>query len=611
MTSSPATTLTPRVRELLSRTGPLILAMTALVLWLIGLRPVDVTGLDGLGLIGVLSPLTVLAIPIVVAACLLEVHRTRRRTWVLTFLTALLIVTIFGIQPSVESAARIPQGWLHIGFTEYIVSYRATFVLFDARFSWPGFFVGLAYAASAAGVDHPDQLLMWAPVVLQMLTAVVGRALIVTILGTTTVTSWYATWILLVANWSEQDYLAPQAIALILFLGTLALVVRFLVNSDLLSPRPSAVAPRATRSEQFFISLAVPVLGATLVVSHQVTPLALIGVLGVLWITRRINDGWPAVILAMTFVTYFVLGARAYWSSRLTELFSGVGDVSEIIGQGIFERSSSSDAMRQLIIGGRIGLTLAVAALAVVGYVVLWRRRGFSAVLPLMALAAGAVALVQPYGGEILIRAYIYVLAFAAVGGAIALCEALHSHSRVDMAVGMPGDSQSHPSRQEDRAARPSALRWIIAWVILSVFAVATITTRGGNDAFVGITQNDVNAVQWVYAEAGSGDTMMAPYWQPPMLSDRIEDVRQLSRSEIATEENPCSTEDEMMRCLRQLDPDFVILSPQQDAAGRYTGDFAPGWIQRLQDQLIASGTYEVGHVEGNVTVLAKVETAQ
>src|SRR5215203_3247072 len=114
-----------------------LLACSGLTLWLIGLAPVNPDQMDGMGLIRQVSPLVLVAYPLVVVAGLLEVARSQPRSWLLAGITASFLFIIYGLQPAVEGPARMQAAWLHAGFADHIGRTGHIVENFDARFSWP------------------------------------------------------------------------------------------------------------------------------------------------------------------------------------------------------------------------------------------------------------------------------------------------------------------------------------------------------------------------------------------------------------------------------------------------------------------------------------------
>ena len=226
-----------RVPEVRTVATPL-LAVVALGSWIVGLRTIEPTDLGSLGLVGALSPLVLAAYPLLAAAAVAEIA-TRRRTPVLAGTTALGVLLVYGLQPLSEPVARLPVTWFHTGFVDYIGEHGAALANYDARFSWPGFFGMIAFAVRAAGGTDAVPLAASAPVVLAGLAVLGVRAIAVQVLGDGRA-AWLATWVALLANWTEQDYFSPQGTTFVLLLAALALTLHALVAPGLLERRTTS-----------------------------------------------------------------------------------------------------------------------------------------------------------------------------------------------------------------------------------------------------------------------------------------------------------------------------------------------------------------------------------
>lgn len=598
---------------------PLALAAVAVLSWLLGLHPIDPASLDGWGLVGQLGPLTLLAYPLLLAGGVLELIRPNRRTWVLAVITVAAVVLVYGLQPAVQSAARLPVPWLHAGFSEYIAQHGAVLESYDTRFSWPGFFAATAMLGQAVGVDNPMALLNWAPVVLGGLAVLAMRSLAGAVFRTGPAV-WIATWLFLLANWTEQEYFSPQGTVMVLFLAALAVTVRYLVKPGILeggrvklSARP---APDGTPRTRIWAILLVVGFVAAIAPTHQLTPYVLVAMLGVLLLFGRLRPAWLPIFAAVPVVGWFVFGAHGFWTSQLHLLTDSIGRLDSSIQQGISQRLSGTsptagngtsatgdpadlatgavDAAHQAIVTLRMGITGALLVLAVIGYVVLRRRGVRTWVLPALAAAAFLPAVVQPYGGEVFVRCYLLALPWLAIGAAVALAAL----------VGTPVPAGDGRSVVEDRKSGARPVGAALVGVVLTALALATVVARGGNDAYVTNTTADVAAVEWIYGNADPDDTVVAPLWYSPLRTSRVGDLRQVAGAQLAGNGNACDTPSSMVECIVAAKADYVVVNGQQDAGGVLLNGFKPGWTDRLVETLDTRYGYSVAFSDSGAIVL-------
>lgn len=601
---------------------PIVLAAVAVLSWLLGLHAIEPSSLDGWGLVGQLGPLILLSYPVLIAAGVLELIRPDRRTWVLALITVAAVVLVYGLQPAVESAARLPVPWLHAGFSEYIAQNGAVLEAYDTRFSWPGFFAAAAMLGRAVGVDNPMALLNWAPVVLGGMAVLAMRALAGAVFRTGPAV-WLATWIFLLANWTEQEYFSPQGTVMVLFLAALAVTVRYLVKPGILdggrvklSARPAPDGTPRTRIWAIFLVIGFT---AAMAPTHQLTPYVLVAMLLVLLLFGRLRPAWLPVFAAVPVVAWFVFGARGFWTSQLHLLTDSIGRLDSSFRQGISQRLSGTaptggtgvsatgdpadlstgavDAAHQAIVTLRMGITGAVLVLAVIGYIVLRRRGTRTWTLPALAVAAFLPALVQPYGGEVFVRSYLLALPWLAIGGAVALGALVRTPS----AAGVGGTGGA---AEADRRSGSRTLGAVLVGTVLVVLGLSTVVARGGNDAYVTNTSADVASVEWIYANAQPQDIVVAPLWYSPLRTERVGDLRQVAAAQLAGNGNLCDTPSAMVECIATAKVDYVVVNGQQDEGGVLLSGFKPGWTNRLVQALVDRHGYTIGFSQDGVVVL-------
>lgn len=580
----------PRRRALL----PPLLGIVAGLLWLLGLSPVLPGQLGGLGLIATLSPVLLLAYPVLLAAVTLELLRRRPRPGVLTGLTVLGVVLVYGLQPASEQTARMTVSWLHTGFAQYIADNGQALQGYDARFSWPGFFSLVALLTKASGQPDASPLLQWAPLVFAGLATLGMRALAVAVLGHGR-GAWLATWVFLLAEWTEQDYFSPQATTYVIMLAAIGLSVRYLVHPGLAArtpARPRRVSPPPHLPRERLAAQGLIVLCAlALAPSHQLTPFLLAGLLGVMVLTRRLRPGWLPWLVLVPALVWFSLGAKDFWQGQLHMVVGDVGQLGASVDQGITGRFVG-DAGRTAILLVRVGLTGLIFTLAVAGW---WtrRRQGLrSAALVLLAVAPLGVTALQSYGGEVFVRCYLFALPFSAILAACWLDGVLGARPS-------PG-----PVRSAPRIGRRSTrLRAVLVCVVLTVLGLATIAARGGNDAYTSYSRADVAAVAEAYRLARAGQTISALNADAVPLG--FDEIGVVSQNAI---EETCPAFARVADCVLTAAPDYLLVTPSQENYGKIYYGLSPGWTTRLVSDLRYTGKYRVVFDDDGSELLARVE---
>ncbi|MET7998056.1 hypothetical protein ABZU76_44940 [Amycolatopsis sp. NPDC005232] len=573
-----------------------LLALLAALLWLLGLHPVPPAQLGGLGLITALSPVLLASYPVLLSAVVLELVRRRSRPRLLACFTTLGVVLVYGLQPASEQTARLTVSWLHTGFARYIAENGHALQGYDARFSWPGFFSLIAFLTKASGQPDASPLLQWAPTVLAGAAVLGMRALAAAVFGNGRA-GWLATWVFLLAQWTEQDYLSPQASSYLIMLAALALTVRYLVRPGLAHParsrRGERLPPANLPRERMVAHGLILIFALALAPTHQLTPFVLAGLLLVMVLTRRLWPGWLPWLVLVPALVWFSLGAKDFWQGQLHMVIGDFGQVGTSVDQGITGRFTG-DAERTAILLVRVGLTGAVGALALGGW---WARRcrGLGS-LPLVLLAAAPLAMVvlQSYGGEVFVRCYLFALPFAALLAAAGLEAVLGARAA-------PG-ALAATTRVERRfpPARP-----VVVGLVLTLLGLATITARGGGDAYLSYSRSDVAAVADAYRLAKPGQTISGLSADAtPLGFDKIGVVSQTSI------EDTCPQYFRVATCVQEAAPDYLVVTPSQDNYGQINYGLPAGWTDRLVADLVRPGMYHVVFNEGGSRLLVRAGEA-
>jgi hypothetical protein len=570
-------------REWVNRAGTPALAVLSVVLWLFGLHPVTPGQLDSLGLIDQLSPVLLAAYPILVAAVVIELATQRPRQRLVAVYTALGVLFVYGLQPASEQIARMSVAWLHVGFARYIADHGQTLGGYDGRFSWPGFFSLAAFVSRASGQADLTPLLQWAPVVLAGLATLGTRALAVAALGADR-RAWLATWVFLLTEWTEQDYFSPQATTYVVMLGALALTVQYLVRPGpgmLARTRPRGrPVPLNTSRDRLVAEAAILLIALALAPSHQLTSFLFAGLLLVMLLTGWLWTAWLPWAVLIPAVAWFSLGARDFWQGQLKLVIGDVGQIGSSVDQGLSQRFVG-DAGRTFILDVRVGLTLVVALLAAGGW---WwlRRHGFrSWALPPLAIAPFGLITLQSYGGEVFLRCFLFALPFAAILASLPLHDLL-------------------ATTKHGRGMRAAALS--LAVVVLTVLGLATVTARGGNDAYTSFSRADLAAVQFAYQHAAPGQTIGGLTGDLPIGYARIGEVLPVSF------EDTCHELTSMDNCILDRPSTFLVVTPSQDNAGQIYYGYPAGWTTGVVRQLIASGKYHLVYTQDDSLVLAEAD---
>jgi hypothetical protein len=389
------------------------------------------------------------------------------------------------------------------------------------------------------------------------------------------------------ADWIYQDYFSPQAMDYFFLLVVVATVMamwsptrrsetrnRGLISTKYFQLRSAARWSRVTGQHTvsrfraptvYFLLILLTVIVMAMVMSHQLTPYALILSLSALLVTSRLGRPELLAVTVLLAVGWLSVGATDYWIGHLSAIFGGVGQVSSNIGSSVVSRVVGS-ASHRFIVNTRIEFTGIVFLIAGIGAL---RRATDSRALEFLAGAPFVIMALQGYGGEALLRVVLFGLPFTSL--------------LVASAILPTTTGQIRPWIPPFSATRSvTALRVGLAAALLLSMAALNTLTRGGNDAYESFSLGELNAVNYVYAHATKYQVvgMVAEY-----LPMGQQDIAKFQLVSVAGSNIP--TIAGATSLLLQVRPDYIILSRSQEQWGEIVGGYPKGWEAQLGKTLV------------------------
>jgi hypothetical protein len=482
------------------------LAAAALILGIRGLLIVDPQQIGGSGLIGVLPPVYFVALALSLGGFVASLSLPRLNPALQTWQILVTVFILHGADPLIHGLPRLEASYRHLGIADTISRSGQLDPALDAYFNWPGFFDLLGMLSGATGVKDLTGLATWAPVGVNVV-LLAPLLTLATRLTTHPRHAWTAVWLFYLTSWVGQDYLAPQAYAFILLITLIACILssftgwawrtdqnRFTtalarIVRKLDPSIPPQGLPGPPRAENAVLVVVCAVLLLAMTASHQLTPFAAIPVLAALLLTGRLRLRFLPVLAVMLPVGWLVFAASTYLQGHHEQLFGSFGDIGANAFGTLSSRVSGSES-HQFVVYTRLAEVGLLWLLAVAGAVV-GRRRG----APWLTAAAGAVALmvlipVQPYGGELLLRIYLFSLPFTACLAVLPL--------------------------MSDKPGGLGLRRAVSLFVLGAVLATTTIVTRYGNDIMESFTTDEVALVNRLYDLAPPGSKLIEAVHNTP-----------------------------------------------------------------------------------------------
>jgi hypothetical protein len=581
-------------RILTSQTSGVLIALTAILCWLLSLSRIHPYS-DGVGAAGLISVLPLvwwLSLGLAVVACSVSLFwATDRSRGPIVAIVALLLI-LQGTLPAVESVPRFAPAYTIAGFSGLIATSGHTFPLLDARMSWPGLMAAAGMVADALGIS-PEAFLRWTPLVLNILYLLPLMGICKRYLRWPAA-QWGALIIFIAGQWIDQDYFSPQGFTLLLYLVAIDVVLaRFVSRRARFSGKSMAkrlnaairpvhewmlqhlrmrnvsfiVDPSATRVEgaldkrySYVAVTAVLAISAATVVSHQLTPIALLIVLTLLVLVRRLTVSGLPWLLAIAVGAWISWAARPFWSGHFKALFGNVGNVTGTINTSVGARLQSQLIGRTLVVESRALVTGILVIAAIVSIV--WQRKKGIDVLDLVILCGAPVLLVagNVYGGEIVIR----VLFFALAPISIAIAGLLDRFKKAWTIVSFG----------------------IVLILLVGLFPLA----RYGNESFEAISPGDLASAMWIFQHVPKGARILVPDAPEngPLQLERTNDLRVVNMDPFAS---VSSLRSQLVDSKRES---WVYLSRSELQWGTYFLGYRKGWYEKFQGNLLATGRVEL-----------------
>jgi hypothetical protein len=295
------------------------------------------------------------------------------------------------------------------------------------------------------------------------------------------------------------------------------------------------------------------------VMSHQLTPVVLLLAVAALAFFRRTTLTTLPLIMAVLMIAWLSFGAETYWVGHLRTLFGGAGAVSSNIKAGI-GRNTTAGQGRTFVLALRVVFTASVLGLAGLGCMRRWRAGSRQLTCALLAAVPFGLLVGQSYGGEVVMRSFLFALPFLAVLAAMAL------FPRADVRV----------------TVRTALTVIAVALVMTGGFLVA----RYGNERFEMVSPGELSAMRWVYANAPTGSKLAAPSRNLPWRYEQL-DGYQYSPLADGILDRPRAV---LKFIDAQPGDSYFIPSRSQQLFGRELYGLPPHWLDQLEHALVSTG---------------------
>jgi hypothetical protein len=423
---------------IIDRADQVILLVAGITFWACSLGSIPTAGLDDYGLPPALPSAWYAGLSLLLIGAVLTLCSARTSPPLLALYVAAIVLVLYGTIPLITSVPHYNWVYKHIGVVQLIDAHGALEPNTDIYNRWPGFFAVSALFSALSGEDDPVAYAGWAEVFF----VVVNVALVVAIARALTRDdrlAWAAALVYVTANWVGQSYFSPQAFDVAIVLTILFLAIRFLPGSGdpggipaagpllrrlrllaFLPTKTTPIEPSSRRTRALVVGL-ILVLDAGAVISHQLSPYMLLFGLAVLWYLRVIEPWW--LVAAAGAITFGFLVLNLDYVNHHFDLFASLDPFQNVKPPA----TTAPDPLPGKQFHARTALALSglVWLLTAVGLARQLRRRNPAAVpAGLLALAPAVMIAMQNYGGEAILRIFLFSLPCASLAVAWAIAPA-------------------------------------------------------------------------------------------------------------------------------------------------------------------------------------------
>lgn len=617
----------------------ILLPIGAFLLWYFSLSAMDVRKMNDLGLVSIMPPSLLIGLALMMVSFTLTLLRPKLRTPVVLLHFALLLFMLFTIHIFIEQEPRFDIVYRHNGYTEYIMRTGTVDPNLDAYFSWPGFFVLSAFITRIAGYQSVLAYANWAPLFYNII--YMGPLyMIFTSFTSNKRLVCLSMWIFAISNWIGQDYFSPQGLNLFLYLVIIAILVtwfkspperrmpvlaarlkriRFLSQFYAWLTAPSATASLPTSPLQRYALLAslLTVFGFS-VFGHQLTPFFILVSVTALGLFSRCSPKiwWLPLALAAMIAAWLIFMARPYLAGHMDQAFGGLAKIMDIFSSNVSNRLSGNP-QHSFIARMRIIMTFLLWLLAFFGGLFRLIRGHKDANAAILAVAPIILLVIQPYGGEMLLRCYLFMLVGMSFFAASIFFDvpSLADLKKISWLAHVSRHF-NHSALLINKATRKfPQLQGVLIVMLLFVLLSGFLFTRYGNENVDYKTYDEVNGVFHLYDIAAPHSLFVAGWLGTPW---QVKDFEKFQLATLADNDTLTNAIDQnnvntLIRFMRsQPHPQaYILFSRSQKAWFNAMSGLPAGKLDTFENAVEASGDFNLIYRNSDIQIYQLVSAVQ
>ena len=583
----------------------LLFSFLALFLWSTSLQTIKLNDMNDLGLISALSPRIIVASGILVVSFALTIQRREIQVLLLVFQILCLILILYGTPHLVEEVPRFTPVYRHAGYTDYIMQTGSVDPSLDIYFNWPGFFVLSALCTKIFGYSTILSYAGWTPVFYNLL--YIGPMYVIfTSISANKRLVWLSLLFFQLTNWVGQDYFSPQGLNFFLYLIIIMILVKWF-------RMPSKARAQSRKSasfkQKFFAWLKAPdplspplkswqrrgllccliLVYGLIVCSHPLTPFFVLLSVFTLVLFRRCYPFWLPILMTIILIAWIFIVARPYLSQHGSGIINTLGDLTANLPKSIATGQMKERTLYAYIAEIRLYVTLLLWLLAFLGAIKRLRQGQRDITVILLAINGFAVIAAQSYGGEILMRIYLFTEPFMCFFAA-----ALFFDNRITRAF---TPARTHPTFLWRTAA-------IIAATIILLGSF--FFTRYGDEHVDYISHKEWDAVQYLYRVAPNNSLIVEAWNDAPLYFEHFSKYTIANLTTTFPEAVMHTDVNGVVQFFEnEHNPDsYIIFSQEEQIHASAWDELPPDMLKRLETGLLQTGKFKLLYSNSDTEIL-------
>lgn len=570
-----------------------LLPLCAILLWSISLKYVDIGHMNDLGLVSVLPPSIIIALLILTISFCLTLQ-LQMRVSILLLHVVFLVFMLYSITTLVEEAPHLAVTYKSAGYTEYIMRTGTVKPDLDFYFNWPSFYILSALVTQLARYHDILSFAAWTQVFFNLI--YLGPLYMIFISATTNKRLvWLGLWFFALTNWVEQDAFVPQGLDFFLYLVIIAIVLRWFkvppkVQPSMSKQRWQHLGPFWPLTQRLFEWLTAPdtlytpnqprqramllisiVIIFSLVVSgHPLTAVFAIASVTTLIIFRRCRPFWLPILMTIMTAAWMFFMAQAFLVGHYAWLIDDFGHINNAITQNVANRASQGNLEHIFIADLRIIMTLFIWVLAFAGAVFRLRRGYHDITYLFLVIAPFSLIVFNSYGGEIVLRIYLFSLPLM-----------------VFFAAGL---FYTVPTSR--MPLWPTVAVLVVSIILLGGF----LFTRYGNERVDYMTSAEVDGVRYLHEIAPPNSLFLSSEATGPLYLQDYEKFNIGSLTDLLPNALLNKNVNAIVQFIesQKYSRTYLIFTRSQKAWAYELTDLPPGTLEHLESALLKSGKFKM-----------------